>query len=79
MISNPTALNARQVGAGNDSDGKAPRWFLPVSDQGDEALGGKQLVARRQGDAVREFVEACRAESLCLDPYCSPWDRNLPA
>ena len=31
-----------------------------------------------QGDVIRDFADACRAENFRLGIYVSPWDRNHP-
>ena len=86
-IFNPTALDARQW-ARTARDAGFHAMVLTAKHHDGFCLWPtrttRHSVARSpfrggDGDVVREFVDACRAEGLRAGLYCSPWDRNHPA
>ena len=70
---------ARGRSTRGDPDRQASRRLLPVADQDHHPLVARSPWRGGQGDVVREFVDACRAEQLRPGLYLSPWDRNNPA
>ena len=83
---NPTALDARQWARA----AKAARFRMMILTAKHHdgfclwpSATTKHTVAASpfrggNGDVVKEFADACRAESLRIGLYCSPWDRSSP-
>jgi len=86
-IFNPTALDARQWARAAAAGGF--RAMILTAKHHDGFCLWPTATTRHsvasspwrggQGDLVREFVDACRAEGLRPGLYLSPWDRNHPA
>jgi alpha-L-fucosidase len=85
-IFNPTALDARQWARAARAGG-ARAAILTAKHHDGFCLWPTKTTTHSvvkspwrngQGDVVREFVEACRAEQLRPGLYLSPWDRNNP-
>ena len=86
-IFSPSALDARQWARSARSAG-ARAMILTAKHHDGFCLWPTRTTAHSvaaspfrsgQGDVVREFTDACRAEGLKAGLYLSPWDRNSPA
>jgi len=84
---NPTALDCRQWVRAAKSAG-ATRLVLTAKHHDGFCLWPSRLTTHAvshsawrggQGDVVREFTDACRAEGLGAGLYLSPWDRHEPS
>ena len=84
---NPTALDCRQWARAAKSAG-ATRLVLTAKHHDGLCLWPSRLTTHAvshsgwrggQGDVVREFTDACRAEGLGAGLYLSPWDRHEPS
>jgi alpha-L-fucosidase len=84
---NPTALDCRQWARAAKSAG-ATRLVLTAKHHDGFCLWPSRLTTHAvthsgwrggQGDVVREFTDACRAEGLGAGLYLSPWDRHEPS
>lgn len=84
---NPTALDCRQWARAAKSAG-ATRLVLTAKHHDGFCLWPSRLTTHAvshsawrggQGDVVREFTAACRAEGLGAGLYLSPWDRHEPS
>ncbi|HEY6853047.1 MAG TPA: alpha-L-fucosidase, partial [Gemmatimonadales bacterium] len=84
---NPTALDCRQWARAAKSAG-ATRMVLTAKHHDGFCLWPSPLTPHSvhssgwrggQGDVVREFADACRAEGLGAGLYLSPWDRHEPS
>jgi alpha-L-fucosidase len=83
----PTALDCRQWARAAKSAG-ATRLVLTAKHHDGFCLWPSRLTTHAvshstwragQGDVVREFTDACRAEGLGAGLYLSPWDRHEPS
>jgi alpha-L-fucosidase len=85
-IFNPTQLDARQWARTAKAAGframiltaKHHDGFCLWPTRTTEHSVAKSPFRNGQGDVVREFVDACRAEGVRPGLYLSPWDRNNP-
>ncbi len=84
---NPTALDCRQWARAAKSAG-ATRLVLTAKHHDGFCLWPSRRTTHAvnhsgwrggQGDVVREFTDACRAEGVGAGLYLSPWDRHEPS